>query len=349
MADTTGMDPDFASKLQGLVNASNGRIWINSGFRSVERQTQLFANAVRKYGSEQAARKWVAPPGKSNHNKGVAADLGGDMALAHRLASQFGLVFPMSWEPWHIEPPNARSKNAHYDESQTTPPEGQQPTAHPYNSEQIQMWIFGELLKGRKPEELDAELGLMQATPQPDGTVKQTSPSSELVAQGGDMIGQFLAAVRQHESGGNYHILTRGGGSASGAYQIINSTWGGYGGYKRAMDAPPEVQDAKAREMAEAYQRQFGNDPRLWSAAWYGGSGVAQKLASGKMSWDAQPNKGLSLGEYADWVVQHMGGAGSVMPQSITPRQSPERDFDLKPSGTWMGAQQNIGRRVNII
>ena len=100
----------FGSALTPFLEAAKSAghdIRIYSGYRSPERQGQLFEEAVKKYGSEAAARKWVAPPGKSRHNFGGAADLryGSDEARkwAHENAPQFGLNFRMSYEPWHIE------------------------------------------------------------------------------------------------------------------------------------------------------------------------------------------------------------------------------------------------------
>lgn len=92
---------------------------IGSGYRSVERQAELWEEAVRKYGSPEAARKWVAPPGNSQHNKGNAVDIwynGVRLDKApkevrdwvHQNAPAYGLRFPMAWESWHIEPANAR-------------------------------------------------------------------------------------------------------------------------------------------------------------------------------------------------------------------------------------------------
>lgn len=104
----TGLNPAFNASLQKLLNAYKGKVSISSGFRSNENQAQLFAAAIKKYGSEAAARKWVAPPGHSEHNKGLAADLhfadNATRDTIHKVAAQYGLTFPMPWENWHIQP-----------------------------------------------------------------------------------------------------------------------------------------------------------------------------------------------------------------------------------------------------
>lgn len=116
----SGMSGDLQTGLTAMLKAAPAGIaddiTINSGFRSVARQRELFDAAVAKYGSVAAARRWVAPPGNSQHNLGNAADLGfGSSAArnwAHENAGQFGLRFPMAHEPWHIETAGARSESA---------------------------------------------------------------------------------------------------------------------------------------------------------------------------------------------------------------------------------------------
>jgi hypothetical protein len=54
--------------------------------------------------------------------------------------------------------------------------------------------------------------------------------------------------VIARESGGDYCAANPSG--ACGAYQIMPETWAGFGGYASACDAPPAVQDEKARSMA---------------------------------------------------------------------------------------------------
>jgi D-alanyl-D-alanine carboxypeptidase len=96
-----------------------------SGFRSREYQETLFQRAVVKYGSEAAAVRWVARPGRSEHQTGLAIDLGDggnpacdveppfeETPAFHWLgknAARFGfeLSYPRNnprgvhYEPWH--------------------------------------------------------------------------------------------------------------------------------------------------------------------------------------------------------------------------------------------------------
>lgn len=106
--------------------------------------------------------------------------------------------------------------------------------------------------------------------------------------QGGlDMIDAFMAAIRQIESGGNYTVLgpPTPYGRASGAYQFLDSTWGGYGGFTRAADAPPAMQDERARQLMTQYFNQFGSWD-LVAIAWHAGPGSAERVASGQVTPD---------------------------------------------------------------
>jgi len=104
------LNPAFASALERMI-AAQPAISVGSGYRTPEHQAELFQRAVAKYGSEEAARHWVAPPGHSMHNKREAADLAfanpDAEKWAHAHAGDFGLRFRMGHEPWHIEPINA--------------------------------------------------------------------------------------------------------------------------------------------------------------------------------------------------------------------------------------------------
>jgi len=91
---------------------------IVSGYRSTDKQAKLYRDAVKRYGSESEARKWVAPPGGSPHHSGRAIDfyLGGKNSSGNvkslrqkpaylwlaKYARQFGF-YPYEREPWHWE------------------------------------------------------------------------------------------------------------------------------------------------------------------------------------------------------------------------------------------------------
>jgi len=102
---STGLQPALRLAVDRLIAASNGRVYLESGIRSTGRQTELWNEALAKYGDPEIADNWVARPGTSNHESGLAVDLGGDLGLAVRLVDDLGLPLwrPMSWEPWHFE------------------------------------------------------------------------------------------------------------------------------------------------------------------------------------------------------------------------------------------------------
>lgn len=112
----SGLDQGFSTALANMFAAAPPEIAqhlrITSGYRSPDRQAELWQNALQKYGSPEKARKWVAPPGRSNHNHGHAVDLKylhpSATKWAHENAGQFGLAFPLANENWHIELANRR-------------------------------------------------------------------------------------------------------------------------------------------------------------------------------------------------------------------------------------------------
>lgn len=97
----------FNNALQKLIAASGGKVSVFSGKRSTERQAQLWQQALKKYGDSKIARKWVAPPGHSKHEIGIAADLkfadDATKQWVHNNAKRFGIHFPLSNEDWHAE------------------------------------------------------------------------------------------------------------------------------------------------------------------------------------------------------------------------------------------------------
>jgi hypothetical protein len=121
----TGLNKDYAAAIAQMLLAAEAELGpdalkITSAYRSPELQAQLFDAAVAKYGSPEAARKWVAPPGQSMHNKGLAVDFAGpsggllrdpkspEAQWIAQNAARFGLAVPMSWEPWQVELAGAR-------------------------------------------------------------------------------------------------------------------------------------------------------------------------------------------------------------------------------------------------
>lgn len=113
-----GLDPTFRANVAALIAAANreygGNLVIYSGYRSIEHQRRLYESALARYGSEREARRWVAPPGGSMHNYGLAVDLqhnGRRVEYGQGISdwmtanlARFNLHRRLSNEGWHVEP-----------------------------------------------------------------------------------------------------------------------------------------------------------------------------------------------------------------------------------------------------
>jgi zinc D-Ala-D-Ala carboxypeptidase len=103
--DPGGLHPVLADAVRALVRESAGAVRVVSGWRSAEEQQTLWNEALDRYGTAEAADDWVARPGTSAHERGLAVDLGGDLGHALALIDELGLPLhrPLSHEPWHFE------------------------------------------------------------------------------------------------------------------------------------------------------------------------------------------------------------------------------------------------------
>lgn len=87
-----------------------------------------------------------------------------------------------------------------------------------------------------------------------------------------DLANYLLPKFRNAESSNNYNAdrsLTHPGQTASGGYQYLDPTWNNYKGYKRAVHAPPEVQDERMHNDLVQNLQKFGGDPFKTVASHY--------------------------------------------------------------------------------
>jgi hypothetical protein len=159
----------------------------------------------------------------------------------------------------------------------------------------------------------------------PGATTSPTPPSQPANVTG--TTAQILATIRRRESNGNYQALARGGSSASGAYQFIDSTWRAVTQrfnigtqYPRAAAAPPEVQDAVAAAYVNDILRQNGGNVAAVPLVWYTGNPQGRMSAA-----TLAANNGLTPEMYQrNWLAEfaRQGGTAPTLVAS-EPQQAP--------------------------
>lgn len=151
---------------------------------------------------------------------------------------------------------------------------------------------------------------------------------------GGGSLDAVLLTIRTLESGGDYTVEASGS-TASGAYQFLDSSWGGYGGYQRAADAPPEVQDAKAVELIGSILERYAGDVAAVPVVWY----IGYVPADDSAAWDSVPapsaGNRLAPREYQSrWLDKYSelaAGADSSADAAPTERSSCRPGVAIQP------------------
>jgi peptidoglycan hydrolase-like protein with peptidoglycan-binding domain len=130
-----GMHPTMQERVAAMIEASGGSIGLGQGLRSTAAQLQMFLDRhVEDAGGSISfdGKRWrrlpdkaaAAPPGRSMHEIGLAADLvdpTGDFGWVAANAAKFDLktFADVNNEPWHVQPAELPSGRSAYEQSKS--------------------------------------------------------------------------------------------------------------------------------------------------------------------------------------------------------------------------------------
>jgi TP901 family phage tail tape measure protein len=201
-----------------------GGLNITSGWRSRAQQAALYA----------AKPGLAAPPGKSNHEDGLAIDHNPWSWAWNNTAGRFGMHHPMSYEGWHVEPTNLRDLSA-----MLKMPNLPGVPDFPYNG--IARSAHQTARHTRKAAQAYLEANVLSAL-SPVGVDMGTSGSIQQMAQ--EMLRDrgwasqwgALRTLVQKESSWN-PTAQNPSSTAYGLFQFLDSTWSGVGARKTSDPA----------------------------------------------------------------------------------------------------------------
>ncbi|MDX6280166.1 MAG: zinc D-Ala-D-Ala carboxypeptidase [Kribbellaceae bacterium] len=102
------LNPELLKAVQDAARAAENagiKLHLTTGWRSKEYQKELLDKAIKRYGSREKAREYVATPEESHHVTGNAVDVGPTDAddWLNRKGARFGLCQTLANEIWHFE------------------------------------------------------------------------------------------------------------------------------------------------------------------------------------------------------------------------------------------------------
>jgi zinc D-Ala-D-Ala carboxypeptidase len=96
---------DAWRRLLARATEDGVRLCLNDGKRSAAQQQREFDDAVKRFGTEELAARYVLPPGRSMHVKGIAVDVQplASAAWVESTGPALGWCRRYENEPWHFE------------------------------------------------------------------------------------------------------------------------------------------------------------------------------------------------------------------------------------------------------
>lgn len=276
------LNSQFATRLQALFSdaqAAGHSLKVGSALRTKAEQQALYDEAMRKYGRNDLPGHQVAKPGSSRHESGLATDLEGSKAAK-------------AWANVNASRYGIRFAVKGED----------------WHAEPVE-------IGGAKPPSGFAPIDVKAAK-----SAFTTGGTTVAKTSGvpGSTVDKVLATIRKRESGGDYtQPGSKLGGSASGAYQFIDSTWRSAAGkdiaakYPRAYMAPASVQDAVARKEVQRILDQNGGNVKAVPAYWFYPAG-AKKALSGVDVQPPNPKNPTMLTYINGWMKDYEKTTGQA-------------------------------------
>lgn len=105
-ADYRELDPIFAGRLAYIAKDSRVNLHLTEGFRSPERQAELYRQYQEYLKTGKGTIRLAAKPGTSRHEYRLAIDTSTQpiRGMSNLALAKYGLCKPIVSEPWHIEP-----------------------------------------------------------------------------------------------------------------------------------------------------------------------------------------------------------------------------------------------------
>lgn len=269
--DVVGLVNEFARRLSAWSLANGGSYHVGSGYRSIAEQTRLY----QRYLAGVPGQARAAPPGQSLHNFGLASD---GSHWRDRNPAAYGLVFPMSYEPWHVQPVEGRALAGGDSDFPAFDPLPRPPSAGRRGwlsraASAVMQYVYDKVLSASGNLTMPGSAVSLGSNARSD-IIAELARQAGLRGWSTGSQWSSLLSIIDHESSFNPNAQNPTS-TAYGLFQFLNGTWAGTGVAKTSNFVQQIV--AGLRYIASKY----GDPSGAWAFwqrnHWYANGGIIDR------------------------------------------------------------------------